>query len=197
MNRGKVMSVREERKGKKTSKKSRKFKFKKKKKKNQKLKIQKKKKKNAADSQKKDNRRRTRLHFSVPLTDSDTMVQTRGATTAAIASAGAEAAAGELSALVPAGSFQPYRHLRTLALEVADLVVKGGGCDDEDEEVRRLLGAFPVVFPSLKMIHVHRCGITRTAERVLEGLADVYAVGLCWCARRRQRLLPPLPPPAR
>ena len=166
-------------------------------KKKHKIQIKKKKKKNAADSQKKDNRRRTRLHFSVPLTDSDTMVQTRGATTAAIASAGAEAAAGELSALVPAGSFQPYRHLRTLALEVADLVVKGGGCDDEDEEVRRLLGAFPVVFPSLKMIHVHRCGITRTAERVLEGLADVYAVGLCWCARRRQRLLPPLPPPAR
>ena len=50
------------------------------------------------------------------------------------------------------------------------------GEGSEDEEVRRLLAAFPVVFPSLTMILVHDCMLTDRAERVLDGLADVYAV---------------------
>lgn len=78
------------------------------------------------------------------------------------------------SALVPAGSSQPYRHLRSLLLHRANLVVEGGG-DNNDEEVRRLLGAFPAFYPSLRM-KVHGCDISSTAKRVLDGLADVYAV---------------------
>ena len=58
---------------------------------------------------------------------------------------------------------------------MADLDVEGGG-DDDDEEVRRLLGAFPAFYPSLRMIHVHGCAISSTAKRLLDGLADVYAV---------------------
>ena len=80
----------------------------------------------------------------------------------------------DLSALVPAGSLQPYRHLRSLVLEGANLDVEGI-CGDKDEEVRRLLIMLPVVFPSLRMIHVHCCIIGSAAERVLGGLADAYA----------------------
>ena len=89
----------------------------------------------------------------------------------------------DLSGLVPAGSFQPYRHLRSLLIEGATINVKGGsggnggggnGGDNEDEEVRRLVGAFPLVFPALRMIHLHNCSLESAAERVLENLADVY-----------------------
>jgi hypothetical protein len=79
-----------------------------------------------------------------------------------------------LSELVPAGSSQPYRRLRSLLLHRANLVVEGGG-DNDDEEVRRLLGEFPAFYPSLRMIHVHFCVMSSTAKRVLDGLADVYA----------------------
>ena len=71
-------------------------------------------------------------------------------------------------------------------MQVAAAAALGG--DHGDDEARRLQGAFPAVFPSLAMVHLHGCcrspaegegseagSAAGAVQRVLEGLADVYA----------------------